>query len=328
MKFKFRQGIQSAPVVSGHPSFLTYNPGNNTITISVGVSLVRASIAYGSVNYLIEERETSVDAWGPMVWNSSWGPAPVGPFTAYMYWDLNLASGALTRGFTHLIPAFGATEPVSPGKDQHWFDTAANIMKVWDGARWTPKGRVFAGTFTGGSNVINENALGSQVGITFTGSMDTWPDHGYVLFGADQKGIRAADGTFITTAQPIHTYHGSFSSPIRLELANSTALAGEPIPAFYAVTAVGNGQIRLANSSQPSSRPIGIITVPANTGDPVDVVFKGIVYNDQWNWDYSLGCDLYCGPTGQLIQGPAGQTGSVRVGVILDAKSALIDVDG
>lgn len=327
MKFNFRQGVQSAPVVSGHPSFLTYNPGNNTITISVGVNLVRASIAYGSVNYLIEERETAVDAWGPMVWNSSWGPAPVGPFTAYLYWDVNLASGALTRGFTHLVPAFGVTAPASPGKDQHWFDTTANIMKVWDGVRWVQRARVFAGTFTGGSNVINENALGSQVGIVFTGSMDTWPDHGYILFGADQKGIRAADGTFVTTSQPIHTYHGSFSSPIRLELANSTALAGEPIPAFYAVSAVGNGQIRLASGSQVSARPIGIITVPANTGDAVDVVFKGIVYNDQWNWDYTLGCDLYCGSTGQLVQGPAGQQGSIRVGVIIDAHNVLIDVD-
>lgn len=111
-----------------------------------------------------------------MVWNSSWGPTPVGPFTAYLYWDVNLATGALTRGFTHLVPAFGVTQPASPGKDQHWFDTNTNIMKVWDGAHWTPKGRVFAGSFAGGGNVINEYALGSQVGIIYPGSMDTWPD--------------------------------------------------------------------------------------------------------------------------------------------------------
>jgi hypothetical protein len=153
--------------------------------------------------------------------------------------------------------------------------------------------------------------------------------HGYILFGADQKGVRAADGTFVTTAQPIHTYHGSFSSPIRLELANSTALAAEPIPAFYAVTAVGNGQIRLANGSQVSARPIGIVTVPVAPGEAVDVVFKGIVYNDQWNWDVANGKDIYCGATGELVQESVPFTnGAARVGTILGPQTILVDIVG
>ena len=54
MKFNFRQGIQHAPLSVGHPSFLTYNPSNSTVTISIGVDLVRATAAYGDYNYLIE----------------------------------------------------------------------------------------------------------------------------------------------------------------------------------------------------------------------------------------------------------------------------------
>lgn len=146
---------------------------------------------------MIEERENAVDAWGPLVWNSSWGPAPVGPFTSYLYLDINLASGALTRGFTHLLPRFATVAPVTPGKDQHWFDTTTNIMKVWDGARWTPKARVFAGTFTGGTNVINENAFGSQVGLVDTGPQGTWPDHGtfssvLIRRGFEQPTVRSS----------------------------------------------------------------------------------------------------------------------------------------
>ena len=42
MKINFRQGIQRAPLVSGHPSFLTYNPGNNTIDIKSGIEALKA----------------------------------------------------------------------------------------------------------------------------------------------------------------------------------------------------------------------------------------------------------------------------------------------
>jgi hypothetical protein len=63
MKFNFRQGIQHAPITAGNPSFLTYNPGSNTI--SIGVDLVRATAAFGDYNYLIEEREDAYDRLNP-----------------------------------------------------------------------------------------------------------------------------------------------------------------------------------------------------------------------------------------------------------------------
>lgn len=325
MKFNFRQGIQHSPMTVGHPDFLTYASGNDTITLSIGIDLVRATAAWHDVNYLIEERETSVNAWGPMIWDPLWGTNP-GSFTSYLYWDINLASGALSKGFTHLLPAIETVAPISPSLGQHWFDTSLNVMKVWDGVRWNQKIRVFAASYDGGTHVITEQDLGSQVGIFVNGTQETWFNHGYILFGIDQKAIKNSDGSMVTTAVPLNTYHGSFSSPIRLELSNSLALASESIPAFSAIASVGNGTVRLANGANLNNRPIGITLVPYITGDAVDIVFNGIVYNDQWAWDYTLGKDLYCGSTGILYQGND-IIGSILIGTILDSHTVLINID-
>ena len=328
MKINFRQGIQRAPLVSGQPSFLVYNSGNNTITVAIGTDLVRVTAAYKSLNYLIEEREDFVGAWGPFNWNPLWGPAPTSPFTSYLYWNISLATGEVTRGFTPHAPLYGATAPSTPAIDQHWFDTINFVMKVWDGSFWRTVIRVFAGSFNGGTNVVNENSLGSQVGLIFGGTEESWPDHGYILYGIDLKAIRnGVDASFITTSTPLLTNHGSFSSPIRLELSNSTSLANSPIPAFYAITSNGDGTVELASGSDPLKKPIGITTVPAIAGDPVDVVFKGIVYNDQWDWDPQLGRDLYCGVTGELYQDVTGPTNIVKVGVVLSPRTILVDID-
>lgn len=330
MKYNFRQGIQHAPITAGHPSFLTYNPGNNTVSISIGVDLVRVTAAYGDHNYLIEEREDAANGWGPFQWNLAWGPEPVGNYTLYLYWDINRATGVPSRGFTPHAPVYGTNAPNAPAVDQHWFDTsAAMTMKVWDGSTWRKAIRVFAGDFTTGTTTINENDLGSQVDITSssTDQLD-WYDHGYILFGADQKGIRLNDTNFVTTVTDLMTHHGSFSSPLRLELLNSTVLAVEPIPAFFGVSNVGDGTVQLASGTVVTKRPIGITLVDATPGDPVDIVTHGIVYNDQWNWDVNNGKDIYCGASGELIQGPVTFTnGAARVGTILSPQTILVDVD-
>ena len=327
MKYNFRQGIQHAPSTAGHPSFLTYNPGVNTVGISIGVDLVRATAAYGDYNYLIEERENASESWGPFDWNLAWGPEPVGNYTLYLYWDINRATGIPSRGFTPRAPLFGQ-EPVSPAVDQHWFDTATNTMKVWDGSVWRKVIRVFAASFTTGTTTITEYELGSQVGITNEiEDVNFWYDHGYILFGADQKGIRYNDTNFVTTATQVMTHHGSFSSPLRLELLNSTVLAVEPIPAFYAVSNTGNGTVQLANGLYVEKRPIGVTLRDVNPGEPVDIVTSGIVYNDQWNWNVVEGKDIYCGETGALVQGPVTFTnGAARVGTILGPQTILVNI--
>src|ERR1035437_873150 len=154
MKFNFRQGLLHAPLVSGHPAFMTYNTGTSRITISIGIDLVRATAAYGTYNYLIEERENAVDMWGPFDWNPSWGATPIGNYTLYLYWDINRATGLMSHGFSPRAPVFNLIEPSTPAVDQHWFDLNTNIMMVWDGSFWVKKIRVFAGSFTTGPQTI------------------------------------------------------------------------------------------------------------------------------------------------------------------------------
>ena len=326
MKLNFRQGIVKAPVNPVLPDFLAYNGGTNSISLT-NTTLVRATIAQADANYLIEERNQVSSAWGPLVWNSAWGTDP-GTYTFYLYWDVNLASGHVTRGFTPLESTYSTVEPADPATDQHWFDTDAVEMKVWNGTAWVKKARVFAGTWAGGNNITEED-FGTQVGLDFGGDMSTWPDHGYILYSMDLNGVRGADGTFVTTATSVSTNHGNFSSPIRLELMSSTMLAAEIIPALSCVANVGDDTAILASDTDVDKRPIGLTTVDALIGEAVDVVTNGIVYSDQWDWNIALGKDVYCGPTGELVQGPSADVlgAKIRVGTILSPTSILVDVD-
>lgn len=328
MRLNFRQGIISSLIVSGQPSFLTNDSINNAVDIVIlGQSFLRVTAAYGDDNYITEHRETVI-GWGPLVWNTSWGPDP-GIWTANLYWDWDFATGSVTRGFSPLQPTYGTVQPLHPSIDQHWFDTTTNVMKVWDGLVWQPKIRVFAGSRSddGGGGVISHQPLGSQVGIT--SSTDEY-EAGWVLYGMDMKALKKNDGTFFTSVTDANTYHGSFSSPVRLELLSSQAIADEAIPAWYCVTNVGDGHIMLADEDDVDRRPIGLVTQDLLPGQSSMIVTDGIVYNDQWDWDVeTYGKDLFVGPQGVLQQGfPVEESSRFKVGSIVDRKVILIDLVG
>jgi hypothetical protein len=321
MQLTIREGVYSSYLDPNlnTPSFLNYNSQSNTIGINIiqASKPVQLTAAYKTVDYLYEELVTY------------WGPQPGNP-TYYMYWDFNLATGKVTHNFTPWSPFFQSNAPVNPQVDQHWFDTVNILMNVWDGAFWRPTCRVFAGFYNANANVpITEFALGSQAGIT-GGPYSA----GYILFGMDQMGIRNADGTFLTTVTPILSNFGNFTSPIQLEALSTLAIASEPIPAFYAVTYISPNEIALASSTDPNLRPIGIVTQQANPGDAIPVVTYGKVFNDAWQWDFSLGKDLYCDETGGLYQGDpftvegfTAQNPVFKIGTITDTNAAEIFLD-
>ena len=329
MQLNFIQGIVGATLVGGSPSYLFYNTGSNSIDITILGQRVTATAAYKTNNYLTEERESLASAWGPLAWNNYWGTQPANP-TYYLYWDWNIGTGQITRGFSPLAPVFG-TAPLHPAVDQHWFDYTTNEMYYWDGSMWNPAIRVFAGWITINNSthagVITHYPLGSQVGISYPGLLSGLVEAGWVIYGMDMKAILTNEGQFFTSVTNANTYHGSFTSPIKLELLNSQAVAGEPIPAFYAVTNVGNGQIMLASNSDINKAPIGIVDLDLTPGESAEIIAYGMVYNDQWNWDVSLGKDLFCGPTGQLVQGfPADEPTNIKIGSIIDFRNILVDL--
>ena len=312
MQLNFRQGLDKAPT-----NFLGYDSIHNSVDLSTANGNLLVTAAHHTKNFLIDERNTVSSAWGPLVWNNLWGVAPGTP-TYFLYWDINISTGAVTRGFTPHSTIYATVPPVSPLVNQHWFDITNIVMNVWDGAAWVPTIRVFAGSITG--SLITPFIVGSQAGLT--GLIDA----GYILYDITGGGIKGPDGEFVTTTTQIMTNHGAFSSPLRLELISATAVAAEIIPAFYCVTSLKNNTIGIASIST-GKRPYGVVVNGVLAGAAIDVVTNGLVYNDAWNWDPLLAQELYCDTNGQIVQTPALGIETVRVGIALSAKSALINVD-
>jgi hypothetical protein len=172
--------------------------------------------------------------------------------------------------------------------------------------------------------MITHRPFGSQVGLTGADY-----SAGYITYGEDLKGIRLVDGTFLTSASNLKVNTGRYSSPVTLEAASTAMIAGEPIPAFSCVTNSDLSTCELANPFNIAGYPIGIATKDAALGESVEFIAEGVLYNDQWDWDFDLGKDIYCGPNGVLYQGGPNLAvdGELKVGTILSAVSIQVHID-
>ena len=322
MRIGFRQGVARSRAVLGTPDFLTYNNTFSTVDVNITTPWLIVSAAFKTVNYLIEERANQSQSWGPFAWNPSWGTAP--PVITYqLFWDVNLATGAITKGYTPWATTYGTTPPPSPRINQHWFNTVDNVMFVWDSTAWQQKCRVFAASFGPNTQIITHRPFFSQVGIT--GNFLA----GYIAYGEDLKGIRIDDGTFLTSASNLVVNTGRYSSPVNLEASSTAMVAGEPIPAFTCVTNSDLSTCELATPFNVNGYPIGVATKEAALGESVEFMAEGVLYNDQWDWDFGLGKDIYCGSNGTLYQGPPtlAVDGALKVGTILSAVSIQVHID-
>jgi hypothetical protein len=317
MRLNFRQGL-----VITQPGYMVYDGPHNTVDISLDPNTsITATATYKSKDFLLVENNDT-NAWGPMVWNPTWGIQP-GGLIYYLYWDINLASGAITKNFTPHSVIYSTVPPsLNPAIDQHWYDLSVNVMKVWSGTYWIPVIRVFAGSFQVSGHIISQYAPGSQAMINGTF------DAGFILYGTDLRGIKDSTGEFVSTTTPIITNQGSYTSPLRLELVSPTAIAAEVIPAFYCVTSNKNNKVGLA-SILNGKRPIGIVDVDCMPGSAVDIIVHGLAFNDSWNWDQNLSQELYCGLNGEIVQTPSNNptVENIRIGIALSPQSALIDID-
>lgn len=324
MQLNFRQGIARARSVLGVPDFLTYNNMYSTVDVNITTPWLIVSAAYRDKDYLIEERANQSQSWGPFVWKAQWG-APPSLITYQLYWDINLATGQVTKGYTPWAVTYGPTAPTGQRIDQCWFNTTDNIMYYWDSTAWKQSCRVFAASFGPSTQVITHRKFGSQVGY-----VNVSRTAGYITYGEDQKAIRLDDGTLLTSSSNLKVNTGRYSSPVNLEAASTAMIASEPIPAFTCVTNLDLSTAALATPFDTSKWPIGISTKEAALGDVVEYHQDGILYNDQWNWDFALGKDIFCGANGVLYQNhPTHATaeGGLKVGTILSEVSIQLDID-
>lgn len=323
MRLDFRQGIARSRAHLGAPDFLTYNNTFSTVDVNITTPWLIATAAFKNQDYLIEERANQSQSWGPFSWDPRWGEAP--PVVTYqLYWDINLATGAITKGYTPWAPTYGDNPPATPRIDQHWFDISENVMYVWDSAAWQQRCRVFAASFGPSTQVITEKPFFSQVGYNSTEVFA-----GYIVYGEDSKAIKLDDGTFLTSATDLFVNTGRYSSPINLEAGSTAMIAGEPIPAFSVITNSDLSEAMLASSGNVNRYPIGLALKEAALGEAVEFISEGVVYNDQWNWDFDAGKDIYCGANGTLYQGPPtlANDGELKIGTILSEVSILVHID-
>src|ERR1017187_3694292 len=284
MQIPYRQGVLRGQIDAIYLTKQYLQRDVSYVNINVIPTNLQAVAAHKNKNYLIQE---------PEIVNHAWGPMSTG-VDCLLYWDVNTATGAVTRGFTTAGFTYGLVLPSSPILDQHWFNVGSWVMNVWDGTNWIEKIRVFAGTFNSTSGIVSE-AFASQINDA------TQSIAGYILYDLNARGvIDPSDETFVNTGDGLTVQLGAFTMPLSLDNSVAYMIASEPIPDKSLVSIAGQNRVGLASISS-GRLAIGMVEAGVVTGSTVRLTFSGIIYNDQWNFDVSLmGRPIYLGENGAL----------------------------
>lgn len=315
MKLTFRQGIARYQTdVYATPTFLKKSSlSGEFIDLIVSPDPTIIIFAHRNATYVVEESRTVERAWGPFTAGQT--------ATRYLYWDINLLDGALTRGYTLYPQIVAGVAPSSPTIDQHWFDTAEKQMKVWNGHKWLEKVRLFAATYSSQA-IIQPMPLGSQAGQV--GSFEA----GNLILDSFNKPVRSSDGTFLTTVTELSIINAG-TRQFKFEGEVVSAMADEFIPAFSFVQTLPNRKLRLARSSDWQSRVVGIVTEDLYKSEVGIVTTDGLIRNEQWNFPSNMvGRPVFCGSTGEVTLVPPAQGVSQICGYVQDADSMHLNIKG
>lgn len=311
MRLSFRQGIVRFQTdVMQTPTFLQKAAGaGNFVDLYVSPDPTIISFAHKSANYIIEEVKSVSRAWGPFTSST----------TQYLFWDIDLLTGGLTRGATSQPPTYSATPPTTPVNDQHWFDPAEAQMRVWNGKKWIEKVRVFAAALINGAT-IKPMQIGSQAGIH--GSFEG----GNLVLDSYNKPLRQSDGTFVTTATNMLIVNNS-AKKVQFETEMMAGMAVEPIPKYSLVQVLPNRRLKLAKSSNPMSRVTGLVTEDLYENEVGTIIPAGLVQYDGWSFSASeIGRPVFCSPTGGVTTNPP-QAGVIQaIGSVYDTDAIFIDI--
>lgn len=304
MKISFRQGIIRRQTSLTGPEWLKKTSlTGNTIDLNANGEPVVFTIAHYNANYLFEETHSITAAWGGGTVGSINSPlVPVGQ-TQYLFWDIDLATGALTRGWTLISPVVSAQPPVNPAPDTHWFDTTNTRMRVFrqNGANpgnWIDKVRLFAGVYDQNAN-LQPMPIGSQVGL-INGNWSA----GNLIFGVNNKPLKQSDGTFVSTESDL-IVSNTGGQNVKFDAALAYAQAAEEIPKFYLVKFDPDRRISLAKSSNQQSFVSGLSIGDLHQEEVGQIITNGVIRNEQWGWTPSqINKPLFCGPTGEITLTP------------------------
>ncbi len=308
MKVNFRQGIARYQTdLNGNPTFLQRSGAFIDLVVSPDPTVLL--FAHRNGTYLIEELKSVHNAWGPFSGNT----------TQYLYWDVNLLTAQVTRGFTQHPPLYTSVSPVNPMTDQHWFDTVDNVMRVWSGNKWIEKVRLFACTYSS-SAIIIPFPKGSQAGLI--GDYEA----GHILLDTLGMPLRQSDGRFVTAADKLNVVNYG-TTTVRVEADLLSGMANEYIPAFSGVQLRRGGRLELARSTDHTTRVAGIVVEDMYEGEVQNVVTRGIVKNGNWAWpDSVINRPIFIDGTGAITT-TAPTSGVVQqLGFVWDVDSIVLEI--
>lgn len=310
MKVNFRQGMVRRQTLMSAPDFLRKTSFSGTsIDLIVSPEPTVVTFAHLGANYLIEETKSVTAAWGggsdagSGVHNDALVPSGQ---TQYLYWDLDIGTAQVRRGWTLLPLLVTPVPPAAPADDQHWFDTSdisKPIMRVFKkpGAspgKWLDKIRCFVATYTN-SATINPFPTGTQVGIIAPPGQTF--SSGPILLGVNNKPLRQSDGTFATTETQMIVQQTAGQN-IRFDSALTYGQASEEIPKFSCVSVQPSGRLGLTMAASDIRYAVsGIVIEDMHQEEVAQMVSNGVIRNDQWAWtDAQISKPLFCGPSGEI----------------------------
>jgi hypothetical protein len=311
MRLKFRHGIVRHQVdVAATATFLKKNGSDSSyIDLNCDNAPVIFTISHFGADYLFEETHSKAKAWGPM--------PPTGQ-TQYLYWDVSLLNAQISHGFSLYPPFISINPPANPNIDQHWFDMTNTAMKVWNGTKWIPKLRLFAGVYTS-SAILTPKARGSQIGV------NTECNAGNIILGKNSYPLRDSDGTFITSESNLIIANSS-GEDVKFESALQFGQALEFIPEYSLVSFRQPLKLELASFMKTDTQVHGIIRRDASIGEIVKVISSGLVKNEQWDWTGHITKPIFCGLNGEVTLSPPPDGIHQLIGYIYDVDAIFLNI--
>lgn len=307
MQVPFRQGLVHTPA-----TFLQLATGKVNLLVP-STDTVVINFADGDANYLVTVGAPVTGAWG--------GPFVTG-LDYWLYFDLDTLTGELTYGFTTLLPVVGPAAPSTPMVNQHWFDTVAMNMKVWNGAGWVRKIRVFAAKLNQGVQFISMSASSSS---TFVGTQigsSTSVASGALVFDDNGNVFKHSDGTFFTTEDAVFTGIAN-SAQVKFGSMVVQATAQTNLAAYQIVRFTSFNTVSAATNYLIDNGAYGIILTDALSGQPAQITMEGVITNPNWDWSaYPVNTMLYTDTTGALtvVAPPT----PIPVATIINAQTILM----
>lgn len=309
MQVTYTQGILRGQTTLPSNARLFLQPDGAYVDVYVTDMKLVAVAAHKSKNYLIEE---------PYNVSHAWGALPLATH-CYLYWDIDVATGVQSRGYTTVAPTYGTSTPGTVTNGLHFFNTTDRVMLLGVDGTWVEKIRVFAGESTV-SGVTAPYDFESQVGLNGV------QQAGYIVYGLNNRGLKdPVDGTFINTATGFKLRLGDYDTVVSLDAEQEYLTAAEPIPAGSFVAVTAPGAIRVADPDLDRWAS-GYVRSGTATGSAVRVVSGGVVFDEvSFDFDESdIGKLLWLESGGTLSPVRPNMSTAQSVGVIRGAHSVFV----